>query len=256
MITRAAEQSEELAALVSAAGGTPIFLPMVRFAPPIDCAPLDAALRSLVEFDWLLFSSSNAAQFLVRRLQYLGLPLPSPDCPRVAVVGPATARAAREAGLTVHHTSRIHTALALVDELRGAFPGSTVLLPVSDRSDPSLQHALGGAGARVTSVVAYRTLPPDKLDLPRLEQLARDPADVITFASPSAFLNFAEYMTAAWMPALARRTMFAAIGPVTSAAIRDRGFTVAMEARDSSASGLVQAISEYFQQPVSGAREK
>jgi uroporphyrinogen-III synthase len=256
VITRAAEQSGELAALIAAAGGIPIFLPMVCFAPPLDPAPLDAALRSLADFDWLLLTSANAVRFFAQRLRALGLPILPPDSLRISVVGPATARAAEECGLFVHYISRIHTALALLEELRGVLPGRSVLLPISDQSDAALPEALRQAGARVTSAVAYRTLPPAALDLFLLERLARDPADIVTFASPSAFRNFAELMGPQRMPALADGAIFAAIGPATSAAIRDRGFTPAIEAGDSTAAGLVHAITEHFNQPISGAGEK
>jgi uroporphyrinogen-III synthase len=88
----------------------------------------------------------------------------------------------------------------------------------------------------VDGVVAYVTVPPHGLG-PRLEELARQGFDLLTFASPSAVENL---MAAAG--AGARGLPAAVIGPVTEAAARAAGLDVRAVAEPSTAEGLVTAV--------------
>src|SRR5690242_12922410 len=94
VITRAADQSRELSAQLAALGANVILLPAITFAEPKDSAPLDAAIRELASFDWLLFTSANAARFLAARCCALGVQPSSVQSAAkpvfVAAVGPAT----------------------------------------------------------------------------------------------------------------------------------------------------------------------
>src|SRR4029077_224655 len=71
LITRASEQTESLVRELEARGAKAVLSPMVAFHPPHDFAPLDAALRGLRSFDWLLLTSANAVRALVDRSQSL-----------------------------------------------------------------------------------------------------------------------------------------------------------------------------------------
>ena len=72
MVTRAREQSRELLERLESAGAEAILLPLVRFLEPQDTADLDRCIRSLREFDWLIFTSANAVTFFLGRCRALG----------------------------------------------------------------------------------------------------------------------------------------------------------------------------------------
>ncbi|MBI3661714.1 MAG: uroporphyrinogen-III synthase [Acidobacteria bacterium] len=244
VVTRAAEQAGDLVRALNASGAEVLLLPSVAFAAAEDPRPLDAAIRSVYLFDWLLLTSQNAARFFAARCRELGIQ-PSALAgapPRIAAVGPATADAARQEGLDVKYIAARHTGEALADELSEELAGKKVLLPRSDRAGAELPAALRCAGAHVTDVVAYRTLAPPPADAGPLEEIRQGRADVVTFASPSAFHSFVEQVGAEPLRQLSSQFVFAAIGPVTARAIREAGFAVEIEAADSTAAGLVAAI--------------
>ncbi len=248
VVTRASEQAGDLTERLEAAGAQVILFPTVSFAPPDDFKPLDAAIRALSTFDWLIFTSRNCVHFFCNRCRELE-PSPFPksaDTPRIAVVGPATAAAAHESGLRVDHlASRTHGA-ALAEDLAAGMRGLRVLLPRSDRARNDLPAALLQAGALVTQVIAYRTLLPKIDESPALARLRAGEVDAVILASPSALHNLVELGLLDARHRQCEKIALVAIGPTTAAAIRDAGFAVAAEARHSTAAGLVDALCGYY----------
>jgi len=244
VVTRAAEQAGDLVRALEENGAEVLLVPSVAFAEAEDKQPLDAAILSLFRFDWLLLTSQNAVRFFAARCRERGFDLSvlAGAPPSVAAVGPATAEAARQEGLVVKFVASRNTGEGLAQELREHLLGKKVLLPRSDRADADLPAALSRAGAQLTDVVAYRTLAVHDAAAKELEQIRQTGADVITFASPSAFHSFVEQIGADVLRKLAGRTALAAIGPVTARAIQQAGFVAEIVAEDSSAAGLVAAI--------------
>src|ERR1700728_1145498 len=114
LVTRARHQTSELATQLEALGAIPILIPTIEIVPPASFNALDAALTCLRTYDWLVFTSANGVEAFHRRTQ-----LPK----KVAVVGPATLRAANPIGLTVDlvppHYVAESLAAALVPEAEG-----------------------------------------------------------------------------------------------------------------------------------------
>lgn len=253
VVTRAPEQAKELVRELERVGAKAITLPTVSFAAPANWMALDKAIGGIGGFDWILLTSQNAVRFLAQRCDELRLDLKSLQAPRplVAAVGPATAKAATDAGLRVDYTATKHTGEALVAELVeklwGAIGERKVLLPRSDRGDERLRNALREAGARVTDVIAYRTAAPKALDAEILDRLRRAEVEAIVFASPSAYHNLCDAMGAGELAELSSKVDFAAIGPTTARALRESGARVAIEANESSAAGLVDSIAKFYQ---------
>ncbi len=159
VITRAAVQSEALARELSARGAIPVVLPLVSFADPEDFAPLDAAIAGIQRFDWIILTSAQAVRALAKRGKEVMRSLMYSESElRIACVGPATAEAARQAGLPVEYVAVTHTGAGLAEELGNRLQGARVLLPRSDRANQDLPQALKRHGAQVTEVIAYRTL--------------------------------------------------------------------------------------------------
>jgi uroporphyrinogen III methyltransferase/synthase len=248
VVTRVPEQSRELVAELEARGAEVLLIPLVRFADPQDTELLDEAVRSVTQFDWIVFTSQNAVRFLCKRCRELGFDchkLQSPG-PMVAAVGPATSRSAEEEGFRVDKVSTQARASALARELSGAVTGRRVLLPRSDRAGKDLPRALAESGAQAIDVVAYRTVLPDSLDPSTVQRITDGKIDVVTFASPSAFENFADMLGPRRVSRVAGKVAFAAIGPTTVQAIRAAGYPVAIEAAVPSSAGLTEAIEHYF----------
>lgn len=261
VVTRALAQSSELFQKLSQRGALPTSLPLVSFSAPQDYAPLDAALRRWLEFDWVLFTSANAVQSVVSRSAVLGLALDKPGKnPRIAVVGPATKAEATKADLHVDHVAKTHLGTALAEELASQLRDKSVFLPRSDRANPDLPAALQRLGANVTEVVAYRTLPPSEVDRDHVTQVLDHESDAAIFFSPSAVHNLADLLGKQALTELQNKIAIAAVGPVTSSTLREYGIRQIVTAVDTTAAAVIVALESYFsaiatgQKPLAGAK--
>jgi uroporphyrinogen III methyltransferase/synthase len=247
VITRATAQSEALAGELVGRSAIPIVLPLISFADPEDFTPMDAAIAQMERFDWIIFMSAQAVRAVVTRSQNLGHSLIRTENKLgVAAVGPATARAAKQAGLPVKFVANTHNGVALAEELGEQLRGRNVLLPRSDRANPDLPAALRRHGARVTEVIAYRTLRPSEIDQRTLSRIAEGEAEAILFFSPSAVHYFTEVFGKERLHALENKLAVTAVGPVTAGALREAGVQHIVLAEDTTAEAVVGALENYF----------
>jgi uroporphyrinogen III methyltransferase/synthase len=251
-VTRAADQAAELVALLEARGAVAVEAPMIRIAPPDDTAPLDAVCRSLARFDWVVFSSVNAVEALVGRARLVTGGLHSLARPKLCAVGSATAdRLARHA-LTVSVVPAEYRAEALADALARSAPlrGVSVLIPRSDIGRDVVARELTAQGARVTEVVAYRTVPVDPTrdggpDVARLLREGR--LDAVTFTSSSAVDNLARALGGSEAATrLLGGVAVACIGPVTADATARHGVRADVVPAEYTVPALVAALGNWF----------
>jgi uroporphyrinogen-III synthase len=258
VVTRAAEQSESLCSELQARGATPILLPLIGFAPPEDFAPLDAALCDFSQFDWLFLTSQNVLRSLLERCASLRISLPdAAGTVRIAAVGPATAHAANDAGLTIAHVAANHQGLALAEELHAELLGCRVFLPRSDRANPELPGTIRRLGAEVIEAIAYRTVRPGDPDPTVLSAISDGEADAILFFSPSAVQHFRDLLGESKLRAIQARTISVAIGPVTARALKDAGIEHIISAKDTNISAVLAVLEKYFagaRLPLAGAK--
>ncbi len=255
VITRSAAQSEVLARELSALGAIPVVVPLVAFADPEDFAPLDAAIAEIQRFDWIIFTSAQAVRAVVKRGEELKRSLiQSGSKLRIASVGPVTAEAARQARLRVDYVAETHTGAALAEELGNRLQGAKVFLPRSDRANQGLPPALKRHGARVTEVIAYRTLRPTDVDQRNLGRISEVAADAVLFFSPSAVQHFAELFGGQQLRALQDKLAVMAVGPVTANALRGAGVRRIVLAKETTAGSVVEALEEYFAGTVKQAQ--
>ncbi|HHY56776.1 MAG TPA: uroporphyrinogen-III synthase [Chloroflexi bacterium] len=251
VVTQAAEQAPELAALLAQAGATPLLYPCLAIAPPADISPLDRALQLAARsgYDWLVLTSANAVRIVAARLAALEIAPQQLASVRVATVGAATAAAVRaQLGLDVILTPAAEVAEGLAAALAATVqPGDRILLPQAARARDLLVQRLNAAGAAVTHVVAYETVRGSGgVDLSGL--LAQRAVDAITLASSSAFTFLLDRLTQEGGDLAALHSVcLACIGPITARTVRDAGYTPAVVSKQQSLEGLVAALAEHFQ---------
>ena len=246
MITRAVEQARDLKRRLEDMGAIVLLFPVVSFSEPSDTTALDAAIRSLGEFDWVLLTSANAARFFAGRCRKLKVDPGREGLICCAAVGPATASVAAAEGFGVDYVAKEFTGAALARELGTALAGKKILLPRSDHARPDLPDALKAAGAQVTEVVAYHTGGVGAVDPALATAMRRAEVDVISIFSPSAVQNLRSELGDETLSRLAVKAAFAAVGPVTAAALREAGLRVAIEAPQATAESIASAIVGYF----------
>jgi uroporphyrinogen-III synthase len=188
---------EDVAARVEALGHEAVLCPLIRVEPLAD-DPIDASA-----YDWLVVTSANGAQELVRR---------GVTATRIAAIGPATADALRAGGLGVDLVASTHTQEGLRDKL----PEGRLLLAAAE-------------GAR------RDVLDADFLPLYRTVELQPEApkGDVALLMSGSAARALAA--TGARMPIIA-------IGPQTAVEAENVGLAVAAVAATHDIDGLVEAL--------------
>jgi uroporphyrinogen-III synthase len=243
IVTRAEAQSGEICEALKARGATVRLLPLISFAPPENCEEMDAALRSIESFHWVLFTSANAVQAVERRGEELGICFGSVSkLPHAAAVGPATSDVAEAAGFAVEYVAVDHSGAGLARELGAELRGKKVLLPRSDRANPDLPAALRKSGAVVTEVVAYRNLPPSTMDRGKVQDGLTGGVDAILFYSPSAVQNFVELAGREKLATLQGRAVMVAIGPATAAALHGAGIQRIARAADTTTKAVVETL--------------
>ncbi|MFI5098163.1 MAG: uroporphyrinogen-III synthase [Candidatus Acidiferrales bacterium] len=247
-ITRAAEQSQALLTALREMGAHPILLPMIAFGLPDDLRALDESLRRLSEYHWVFFTSQNAVRALQERSEQRKVSLRDAiGTAQIAAVGPATAEAARAAGLAIAYVAKEHNGVALAQELQAEVRGKRVLLPRSDRANHDLVDTLQGFGAQVTEIVAYKTLRPASDDAHNLENILQDVPDAVLFFSPSAVHHLRELLGPQHFQDLAEKSAFAAIGPVTERVLREAGVQRLIVASDTSATAILESLATFFE---------
>ncbi|MBI4882051.1 MAG: uroporphyrinogen-III synthase [Planctomycetes bacterium] len=244
-ITRPAGQSASLARHVAAAGADAFLLPLIVIEGPPDAAQLRQALQRLEDIDLVVFSSANAVRFVLDEIENGGC-APAHALARqiVAAMGEGTAAVLAERGLPgalVPAPAGVAGLVPLLAE-RVALAGARVLLPLGDRARRALPEALAAAGARVTEVTAYRTLPAPPAQAARLEEaLLGGAIDVVTFASGSAVEGLAAALGAERSRACLARAGVAVLGDTAAAALTRLGVVADARARVRSDAGLCQA---------------
>jgi uroporphyrinogen III methyltransferase/synthase len=229
VVTRAAEQAEELAQPLRERGATTILLPTIGIAPSANPQPLAEAIKNISQYDWIVFTSANGVKALGKR-----------DCrARIATVGAATRECAEREGWTVDLTPATYVAEALIEALSGEdLRGRRILIPSAAVRRDVVRDELERRGAVVNVVEAYRNvIPPEAARM--AQEVFRAPwPDWITFASSSAVENLLSLVSAE----VVRRSKVASIGPITSDSIRRHGLDVTVEPQTHSVPGLVEAM--------------
>jgi len=251
VVTRDASGTKALAEEFERLGAVPILFPVIEFVP-LSTEPLAAALGAWDALDWIVFTSGNAVRFIFRYLDSRGRPS---GWPRVAAVGSATARLLEETyGLTVDHVPGQFTGEQLAEGM-GDLTGQRVLLPRSRIGRPGTVEALQERGAEVIEVPVYDTVLAD----PGPEALGalRDGVDVITFASPSAVLNFLQIVEKEGLPReIVTGAHIACVGPTTAHAAREQGLTANLVPETHTTEGLLAALCSYARTAPSREEER
>jgi uroporphyrinogen III methyltransferase / synthase len=206
VVTRPKAQAGELAKRLEELGHD------VAVCPLVEIEPIDGGPIAVDAYDWVVVTSPNGAAELLRRRRG--------RLPRVAAIGPGTARALAAGGVYADLVPRESTQEGLLAELPR--PAGRVLFAGAEGSRRLLIDKLDA-----DFIPLYRTLevrrevPPD--------------SELVVLASPSAARGFA---------ALRLDVPAVSIGPQTTRAARAAGIEVLAEAPTHDLDGLVAAVAQ------------
>jgi uroporphyrinogen-III synthase len=253
LVGRAHHQAGSLSAQFRKLGADVFEIPFIEIRQPRSFQPLDAALKSLANYDWLILTSVNGVEAMWERLAKLRVTRKSFRHLKIAAIGPATKKAIGRRGIKVDVVPEEYVAESVVKSLSKEIKGKRVLLVRAKVARDVIPRELRKAGARVDVAEAYETVVPrsSRTRLRAALKNARQRPDVITFTSSSTVKNFVALLGPVGRGRSRRRKvrstllkgiMLASIGPVTSETLRNLNLGVDVEARQYTIPGLIEAI--------------
>jgi uroporphyrinogen III methyltransferase/synthase len=177
LVTRPERQADRLSNQLRELGANVLAQPAIEIAQPADWSVVDAAIGRLGagDFDWLVFSSRNGVEHLMRRIFDIGYDARQLAGVRLAAIGPTTADALSEFHLHADAQPTEYRAETLAATLAPKVAGKRVLLARANRGREVLAEMLAAASAHVEQVVVYESR---DVQTQTLAQLGRPPTAV------------------------------------------------------------------------------
>jgi uroporphyrinogen-III synthase len=262
LVGRARHQAGALSSELRKLGATVLEIPFIEIRKPQSFKPLDAALKNLAQYDWLILTSANGVEAMWERMDKLNLEFSvvregheaSPFAGltaasaarglRIAAIGPATKKAIEKHGVRVDVVPKEYIAESVVRSLRRRVKGKRVLLVRAKVARDVIPRELRRAGAHVDVVEAYETVVPEssRTSLQAALKNPRRRPHIATFTSSSTVKNFVELLGPRGKRTSVNGILTASIGSVTSSTLRALGFSVDIAAKEFTIPGLVAAI--------------
>ena len=248
LVTRPANQADDLVGIIERYGGTAIRFPTIEIIPPDSWDDCDRAIDGLYMYDGIIFTSANGVEFFFQRLAERNAAIEEFKSKQVFVVGEKTKQAVERIGLSVTAIPEKFTAFDLTRMLQQQdLHGKTFLFPHGNLGNDNLANNLKLLSAHVDSVIVYQTVQPPLEHIQHLRDLlAKKKIDILTFTSPSAFNNFASHFPKRDVQAFTMHAKIAVIGPSTASAVEDFGIDVDIVPKSSTIEAMVEAIAEFF----------
>ena len=245
-IVRPAHQIAEVEEMVIALGGQPVALPLLRLQElnGDQITQIEGKLQRLQEFDWVIFSSTNAVRAFHDQLWNAGFDLRKLGHCKIAAVGAATRTALEAIGLRVDIVPERFSAEHLMDALAPEIGGSSVLWVRGVHARPTISDRLRELDVTFEELVVYNvdsasSVDPAEwvgIDARRLTEL-----DWVTVGSPRAAEAFAAFCRSSGVVA-EQAPRIAAISELTAQALQDSGFPASAVAAEASWTALLDSI--------------
>jgi len=229
--------SDKLQVHLEELGADVIASPAIRIADPADWGPVDDALDNLARYDWLVFSSGNGVDYLLRRLYQRGGDVRQLAAVRLAAIGTGTADRLAHYQLRADLVPDRFVAESLAHELTQVAQSRRFLLARASRGRQILAEELQRTGAQVDQIVVYQSVDVETPDPDVAAQLESGSIDWIAVTSSSAARSLDRLYSRAM-----RTARIASIGPITSATLAELGYETAVEASPQTAAALVEGI--------------
>jgi len=244
VVTRSHAQAATFAGKLSRLGADVLEIPAVKSALPDNKQDFVDALLALNTYDWLVFTSVNgvAAFFELFFRQFHDMR--DLGGAKIAAVGPATAAKLREFHLQVDSMPKeaIGSKIAETLDKHSSIENTKICLLRAEKANPELPRALEELGAIVDDIGLYKTVPETEDFFGAAEDFRQQGADWVTFTSGSTV----EYFHARFdLPKIVKQfpsLKIASIGPETSKTLATLGLQPALEAKEHTTDGLLEAL--------------
>lgn len=243
-ITRAREQSSELAARLASRGAEVVELPLIAVSKEVDKQTLADVLTEFGGYDWIVFTSANGVRYFFEEFHRVYDDIRSLGLIRFAAIGDTTAKAIAEQHIKIECQPKEATAEALAAALieTGSLDSAKLLVITGNLNREVLTQKLEEARAIVDQLQVYKTEKTDLSADPVAADFRARGADAILFASSSAVQSFVDQAAALKLAKDAKRPLAGSIGPQTSETMKKVGMPLDFEAKTPSLDALVEAL--------------
>lgn len=243
-VTRAREQTSELAGKLAALGAEVVELPLIHIVKDVEKQALADVMLELGSYDWIVFTSANGVRFFFEEFFRLFDDIRALGLLRFACVGDTTAKAIAEHHLKIECQPKVATAEALANDLvaTGSLDSAKVLVVTGSLNRDTLVLKLEEARAIVDTFQVYKTEKTDLTEDPAAADFRARGADAILFCSSSAVQSFVDQAAALKLDQNAKRPLAGSIGPQTGETMKKAGVPIDFEARTPSLDALVEAL--------------
>jgi uroporphyrinogen-III synthase len=245
LITKEKEENRDPAELLTAEGAEVIFFPAIKIVPLEYSSALDDALSRFKTFDYLIFTSANAASVFHGISIKYGLDLSDKI---IAAAGSGTLQRCRSLGINVDIMPGRFGANGLLQCFSAQdIKNKKILIPSSLLANDELNEGLQAMGAETCKVPVYSTLPNDRESVhDQLKAVKARTPDLFAFTSPSSFRAYIEILEIVNAHDYFGSAVICAIGTTTESEIRSAGITVNIVPEYSSLDGIAESVIKYF----------
>jgi uroporphyrinogen-III synthase len=246
---------EQLAALVANRGGLPFHAPALAELPDLDPQAIGQLVISLEKrpAKLAIFQTGVGTKALFAATDALGLTdgfLKLLSNTLIAARGPKPTGALRQRGVKIDFSAADpFTTHEVLDELSGLrLQGERVIVQRYGSANRELDAALAARGAEVTEIPTYRwSLPQDTAPLEQLvARLERGEMHAVVFTNAeqarNLFLISSRMNRSDALRHALNKILVASIGPIASAALREAGVKVGLEASPPKMGALLSAL--------------
>lgn len=244
VITRAEAQADPMITALARNGHQVIAIPTILIEDIYPNCPLKMAYHYLHLYKWVIFTSTNAVESLMRhitrqRLRQL-------KRLKIAAVGSKTAELLRQYKLKPSFVPKDYIGTEIVAGL-GDLRSQWVFLPRAEKAREGLPEAIRAAGGVCIEVPIYRNILPE-VPAERVN-LLKQGADLLTFTSPSTVRNFVEIAQRFGLDPLhlPGNPKVVCIGPITEAAAKKAGYTELISPPEFTTDAMLKLIEELNQ---------
>jgi uroporphyrinogen-III synthase len=243
--TRPKGASGELNSLLTDLGATLLEFPLIEIKALALTDEEEKTFLELEKFQWMVLTSSNGVSYFFEMLQKVKGNSKLPEELQIAVIGEKTKKTLEKFGYRAAFINPGSTAedfsepFARHIKTTGTKP--KILLPLGNLARTVIQDHLS-EWADCTRIDIYQTEMPEKMDPEVVDRIEKDKYDMIIFTSPSGIYNFLKLF-----PGLStQKIRLACIGEITARAARESGYHPLAVAQNSSSSGIVESILNYY----------
>ncbi len=247
LITRTTEQAGTFSDILNDMGAEPVEFPTIKIVGPESYSALDASIKRLSSYDYLLLTSVNGVKYFFERLYKLGLDVRELKGVKICAIGPMTARAIEAQNIKVDIVPKEFRAEALLKSLgTRRIKGKKFFLPRAKVAREILPDEIRRLGGKIDVRPVYRTIAPRAGAEDYKKEFKRGKIDVVTFTSSSTVTNFVKIFGAKNLSALLKRTKVACIGPITADTAKAFGMKVDIMPKDYTVPALAKEMEDYF----------